>query len=152
MGRMTGKMLMKRFDVSKSSPACFSIAVDEPIKNLKPYLENLKFKVVSFEAGLDHDEIHQLLRKSKINFFITIYGENYLDYYWSSIRNSPKYNMLWINPYLLTDLDRTSRAISEAILYDLRFRWAYPTYVKLNGQYITELPKIKKKYVRNKLK
>lgn len=152
MGRMTGKWAMKKLDVSKSSPACFSVAVDEPIKNLKPYLENLKFKVVSLESGLDHDEIHQLLRKAKINFFITIYGENYLDYFWSSIRNSPKYSLLWVTPDLLKDLDRTSRAISEAILYDLRFRWAYPSYVKINGAYITELPKIKKKYLRNKLK
>lgn len=152
MGRMTGKRLMKKLDVSKATPSCFLVAVDEPIKNLKPYLENLKFKVVSFEAGLDHDEIHLLLRKSKVHFFITIFGENYIDYYWSSIRNSPTYSMLWINPDLLKDLDRTSRAISEAILYDLRFRWAYPSYVKINGAYITELPKIKKKYVRNKLK
>jgi hypothetical protein len=152
MGRMTGKWAMKKLDVSKSSPSCFLVAVDENVHNLKPYLENLKFKVLSFESGLDHDEIHQLLRKSKVHFFITIYGENYLDYYWSSIRNSPKYNMLWVKPDLLTDLNRTSRAISEAILYDLRFRHPYPTYVKINGQYITELPKIKKKYVRNKLK
>ena len=143
---------MKRFDVSKATPACFSVVLDENVHNLKPYLENLKFRVISFESGLDHDEIHQLLRKSKVHFFITIYGENYLDYFWSSIKNSPKYSMLWVKPDLLTDLNRTSRAISEAILFDLRFRWAYPTYVKINGQYITELPKIKKKYVRNKLK
>ena len=133
MGRMTGKWAMKRFDVSKATPACFSVAVDEPIKNLKPYLENLKFKVVSFDSGLDHDEIHKLLRKCKINFFVTIYGENYLDYYWSSIRNTPTYSLLWVKPDLLTDLNRTSRAISEAILFDLRFRSAYPTYVKING-------------------
>ena len=152
MGRMTGKMLMRKFDVSKATPACFLVAVDEPIKNLKPYLENLKFKVVSFEAGLDHDEIHQLLRKSKINFFITIYGENYQDYYWSSIKNSPTYNMLWVTPDLLNDLERTSRAASESILYDLRFRHPYPTYVKINGAYVTELPKLKKNWLRRKKK
>lgn len=152
MGRMHGKWLMKKLDVSRSSPSCFLVALDKNVQNLEPYLENLKFKVVSLESGLDHEEIHQLLRKSKVDFFVTIYGDNYRDYFSGSISNEPTYHLLWINPDLLNDLERTSRAISESILYDLRFRWLSPSYVKINGAYITELPKIKKDYWRNKNK
>ena len=52
MRRMMGKWLMKKLDVSKSSPACFLLAVDENLQNLKPYLEKLKPIVTPASSSL----------------------------------------------------------------------------------------------------
>jgi hypothetical protein len=145
MGRMHGKMLMKKLDVSKSSPSCWLLALDEHVQTLKPYLENLKFKVVTFEKGLDTEEIHRLLRKSKIDFFISDRGENFTDYYSGPLSSSPTYHLIWIVPDLLNDLERTFKAIADSILYDLRFRCGVPSDRQINGMCITDLPEASSK-------
>ena len=65
------KKLIEIFDKLESRAAKWLLAVDENIKSLKSYLERVGFRVITFESGLDDEEIHTLLQKKKVDFFIT---------------------------------------------------------------------------------
>ncbi|MGO9739205.1 MAG: hypothetical protein ACLPVO_17505, partial [Desulfomonilaceae bacterium] len=68
-------------------------------------------------------------------------------FYWRS------YNLLWISEHLLDDPPRTAKAIEDAILYDpwLNRRWGSDS-VKITGEYITRLPKLKKRWAQKRKK
>jgi hypothetical protein len=130
--------------VDESRAARWKLAVDEDTVAIKPYLENIGYRVLLFEKGLSDFDVHKELIKNKVNFFITKNGKDYLPLLGDS---KTCYSLLWIEPKLFADIALTVKTIEGAIMYDKRLTAS--TYVKINGKYVTELPQKKK---QNKVK
>ncbi len=147
MSRNRKKKLIEISDFCEERYSRWKLAIDRTVCDLKPCMEKLSFDVEPFFGEQWAPDLHELLMHAKIDFFITTRGklfERYIRrFYWRS------YNLLWISEHLLDDPPRTAKAIEDAILYDpwLNRRWGSDS-VKITGEYITRLPKLKKRWLR----
>ena len=152
MSKKRKKKLIEFLDFDEERYSRWTLAVDETVRDLKPYLEKLSFHVKPFFGEQYPPELDELLLAAKVDFFITTRGkafERYLRRYLDS-----QYHLLWISDYLLDDPSRAARAIEGAILYDPRLEshWIYRWCIIISGAYVTELPKLKKNWLRRKKK
>lgn len=151
MSKKRKKKLIEFSDFNEERYSRWILAVDRTVCDLKPCLEKLSFHVEPFSGEQWAPDLHELLMQAKVDFFITTRGklfERYIRrFYWRS------YNLLWISEHLLDDPPRTAKAIEDAILYDpwLNRRWGSDS-VKITGEYITRLPKLKKRWAQKRKK
>jgi len=147
------KKLIEIFDKLESRAAKWLLAVDENIKSLKSYLERVGFRVITFESGLDDEEIHTLLQKKKVDFFITKNGKDFVDYVIHPAPPNLQYSLIWVFQDMTADLSRLAKTIEQAIIYDRNLRNRNsPGYQKITGQYVTELPRIRAEYLKSQKK
>ena len=144
------KKLIEIVDESKLEASKLTLAVDRNVRSLKPYLENLGYRVVSFNSRLDNDEVNDLLIKEKVDFFIAKNRKGLEESIRFMILPMNQYSLIRVSESVLTDLSRLAQAIEKAILYDYEFkkRWG-PGVREITGQYITYLPKIKAEYLKS---
>jgi hypothetical protein len=64
--------------IDESRYAHGKLAVNENCLKLKFALENLGFRVLSFQKGLPDEEVNKLLIKEKVNFFLTLDCDDFL--------------------------------------------------------------------------
>ncbi|MGO8879774.1 MAG: hypothetical protein ACLQMS_09705 [Desulfomonilaceae bacterium] len=151
MSRNLKKKLIEISNFSEERYLRWILAVDKTVSDLKPYLEQLSFHVTPFHGEQYAPELDQLLIEAKVDFFITTRGKAFGRYIrrfrWTG------YNLLWISEHLLDDPPRIAKAIEDGILYDpwLNRRWGSDS-VKITGQYITWLPKLKKRWAHKRKK
>lgn len=125
------KKLIKVIDTLESRAAKWLLAVDANCYNLKSALEKQGFKVLSFASNLEDQELHLLLIKNRIDFFITKNGKHFVKYIESPTKPRNQYHMLWIDEGITADVDKTTKAIEGAIICD-SVLGAKTGYVKVN--------------------
>ena len=152
MSKKRKKKLIEFSDFNEERYSRWTLAVDKTVRDLKPYLEKLSFHVKPFYGEQYAPELDELLIEAKVDFFITTRGKAFERYVFR-YRES-QYHLLWIRNHLLNDFSRAARAIEGAILYDPRLhdRWNNRWCVVISGAYVTELPKRKKRLLRQKKK
>jgi hypothetical protein len=144
--------LIEILDLTEARRSKWILAVDEDIHGFKPYLERLKFRVLSFEKGIKDRDLHPLLLKAGVDFFVTKNGQDFLEYLAEPTLPGNQYHILWVGEKLMADPERAAKGVEGAILYDSRFKGIAPSFFKITGAYITELPKIEKASERNRKK
>ena len=151
MSKKRKKKLIEFSDFDEERYSRWTLAVDKTVCDLKPCLEKLSFHVEPFFGEQWAPDLHELLMQAKVDFLMTTRGKLFERYtrrfYWRS------YNLLWISEHLLDDPPRTAKAIEDAILYDpwLNRPWG-SDLVKITGEYITWLPKLKKRWAHKRKK
>jgi hypothetical protein len=135
--------------IDESRYAHWKLAVDENCLKLKPALEKLGFKVISFQNGLPDNEVNKLLIKEKVNFFLTLDCDDFFTFLRKTPR--PNYSILCLSQSVLANVQQTAKAIEGAIMYDLQLD-GVARFLDINGQYITNLPKLKKQNKINQKK
>lgn len=135
-------------DLLESRAANWILAVDENCKNLKPALENLKFRVLSFPDRTSDEDLHELLLKHKVNFFITKNGKHFEKYFKAPTYSKNQYYVLWLSHGIVANVEQTAKTIEGAILYDIRLKET-PRSLDITGAYVTKLPRIRKKYLQS---
>lgn len=147
------KKLIEIVNESKLEASKLILAVDRNVRSLKPYLEDIGYRVVSFDSRLDNDEVNDLLIKEKVDFFIAKNRKGLEDSIRFMIVPMNHYSLIRVSESVLTDLSGLAQAIEKAILYDyeLKRRWR-PGVLEITGQYITYLPKIKADYLKSQKK
>jgi hypothetical protein len=152
MSKKRKKKLIEFSDFDEERYSRWTLAVDRTVCDLKPCLEKLSFHVEPFFGEQYAPQLDELLIEAKVDFFITTRGKAFERY----VRRRyfrKNYNLLWISEHLLEDPPRTAKAIEDAILYDpwLNRRWGSDS-VKITGEYITWLPKLKKRWAHKRKK
>ena len=137
------KKLINVINTLESRSAKWTLAVDANCYSLKPALENLGFKVLSYSPRLEDDELHLLLIKSGVDFFITKNGKHFIKYIESPTKSRDQYHMLWVDEGMSSDLAKTAKAIEGAIVCD-SVLGAKTGYVRINQNFVTSLPRIRK--------
>ena len=152
MPKTPADKLIEILDLTEARRSKWLLAVDEDIHGFKPYLEKLKFRVLSFEKGIKDKDLHPLLLNARVDFFVTKNGQDFLGYLAEPTLPKSQYHILWVSEKLMADPDRAAKGVEGAILYDSRFKRGVASFVKITGKYITELPKIKKASERSRKK
>jgi hypothetical protein len=137
------KKLINIIDTLESRAAKWLLAVDANCYNLKSALEKLGFKVLSYSPRLEDDELQPLLIKDKVDFFITKNGKHFIKYIESPTKPRTQYHLLWIDDSITAAIDKTAKAIEGAIVCD-SVLGAKTGYVRINQNFVTNLPRIKK--------
>jgi len=152
MPKTKADKLIEILDLTEARRSKWILAVDEDIHGFKPYLEKLKFRVLSFEKGIKDEDLHPLLLEAGVDFFVTKNGQDFLEYLEKPTLPKQHYHILWVSEKLMADPERAARGVEGAILHDPRFKSGVASYVKITGAYLTELPKIKKESERSRKK
>lgn len=152
MSKTKSDKLIEILDLTEARRSKWKLAVDEDIHGFRPYLEKLKFRVLTFEKGIKDDDLHPLLLNAGVDFFVTKNGQDFLKYLGEPTLPRHQYHILWVSEKLMADPDRAAKGIESAILYDPRFKSGVASFVKITGAYVTELPKIKKESERSRKK
>jgi hypothetical protein len=153
MSKKIKKKLIEFSTFDEERYARWTLAVDESVRDLEPYLKKLSFHVDPFYGEQYAPELDELLLAAKVDFFITTRGKAFERYVYRYREN--QYHILWISEHLLDDPSRAARTIEGAILYDTRLlhsSWLSRWCVIIGGAYVTELPKLKKEWLRRKKK
>jgi hypothetical protein len=151
MSKKRKKKLIEFSEFDEERYSRWTLAVDKTVCDLKPCLEKLSFHVKPFYGEQYAPELDESLIEAKVDFFITTRGKAFERYTRRYFRKN--YNLLWISEHLLDDPPRTAKAIEDAILYDPWLNsWWGANSVKITGQYITWLPRLKKEWLRKKKK
>lgn len=149
----TSKKLINTIDALESRAGTWTLAVDEDIRTLKPYLEKLGYKVLYFGSGKTDPEVHKLLLSKNVDFFITKNGKDYEDYVTSLKRPKNQYSVLWVSENITADYDMLSKVIEKAIMYDPDLKpGRLPRVRKLTAQYVTDSGSLKSKSSQAKKK
>ena len=152
MSKKRKKKLIEFSTFDEERYARWTLAVDESVRDLEPYLKKLSFHVDPFYGEQYAPELDELLLAAKVDFFITTRGKAFEMYVYRYREN--QYHILWISEHLLDDPSRAAQAIEGAILYDTRLHssWLSRWCIIIGGAYVTELPKLKKEWLRRKKK
>ena len=153
MSKKRKKKLIEFSEFDEERHSRWTLAVDESVRDLEPYLKKLSFHVDPFYGEQYAPELDELLLAAKVDFFITTRGKAFERYVYRYREN--QYHILWISEHLLDDPWRAARTIEGAILYDTRLlhsSWLSRWCVIIGGAYVTELPKLKKEWLRRKKK
>lgn len=139
------KQLIEIKDPSLERNSQWLLAYDRSTSPLKSDLEKIGFRVLEVEMGLDTEDLHEFLQKSRPDAFLTVKRES-LKKYVSRLWLGPKYHLLIIENRLLDDPARTVRAIEACLLYDghLNNRFGIKRHIHITAEYITALPRLKK--------
>ncbi len=154
MSKTKADKLIEILDLTEARRSKWILAVDENIHGFKKFLDELGFHVIKFDKGIKDEDLHILLLQNKVDFFVTKNGGEFVKYLGQpETAWKHHYHILWISEKLMADPKRAAKAVADAILYDLRVKeGAAASFVKITGEYITKLPKIKKESERSRKK
>jgi len=89
---------------------------------------------MSFEKGIKDEDLHPLLLKAGVDFFVTKNGVDFLKHL---VKPEPSWkrdcHILWVSEKLMVDPDRAAKGVEGAILYDPRFKSGVASFVKITG-------------------
>ena len=153
MGKQYKRKLIDVVDPSRERNTQWLLGFDDTVGVLKPYLEELGFRLLKVDIELEREEIFSFLQISKVDFYVTAKPKGRSRYFHGGWPR-PDYNLLVVDVRLLSDPAVAAKAIEGAILHDqlLRNPWNVKRDIDITPQYVTWLPKIKKQALSKKRK